>query len=276
MSEIGQGTDQDTDQGNPSDAGKPDAGEVLRMVGEAAYEWQLATDRLSWSPHAAAVLGIADVASIETGAGFARAIDAAGGISRLDAIQASKPRQAADGATYGAQYAFKRPDGSVTWLEDTGRWFAGEGGKPARACGVVRAIDARHEREQEMIKLAKFDSLTGDLNRTAVIDVLSATLDETIRFRSSCGFLLAAIDNLGQLNDSYGFDITEEVIAQVAKRIRARVRGKDYFGRISGNKFAVVLTKCTPASSRSAATVRSSGVHLVSTTANMFPEMRPK
>jgi EAL domain-containing protein (putative c-di-GMP-specific phosphodiesterase class I) len=36
------------------------------------------------------------------------------------------------------------------------------------------------------------------------------------------------------------------VIAEVGKRIRARVRGKDYFGRISGNKFAVVLTNCTP------------------------------
>ncbi|KQY97427.1 diguanylate cyclase [Pseudolabrys sp. Root1462] len=225
---------------------RPDAGEILRMVGEAAYEWRLDSDGLTWSAHAAAVLGIADTAAIETGAGFARVIDASGGVSRLEAIQAANRHDSGDGVSYEAQYAFKRPDGSTTWLEDTGRWFAGADGKPARACGVVRAIDARHEREQELIKLAKFDSLTGELNRTAVIDVLSATLDETIRFRSSCGFLLAAIDNLGQLNDSYGFDITEEVIAQVAKRIRARVRGKDYFGRISGNKFAVVLTKCTP------------------------------
>ncbi|MCW5693035.1 MAG: GGDEF domain-containing protein [Pseudolabrys sp.] len=232
--------------GNSPDAGTPDSGEILRMVGEAAYEWQLAEDRLNWSPHAAAVLGIADVATLGTGAAFARAVDATGGVSRLEAIQATPQNIGADGVPYEAQYAFKRADGTATWLEDTGRWFAGADGKPARACGVVRAIDARHEREQELIKLSKYDSLTGELNRTAVIDVLNATLDDTIRFRGSCGFLLAAIDNLGQLNDSYGFDITEDVIAQVAKRIRARVRGKDYFGRISGNKFAVVMTKCTP------------------------------
>jgi EAL domain-containing protein (putative c-di-GMP-specific phosphodiesterase class I) len=36
------------------------------------------------------------------------------------------------------------------------------------------------------------------------------------------------------------------VIAQVAKRIRARLRGKDHLGRISGNKFGVILTSCTP------------------------------
>ena len=47
-------------------------------------------------------------------------------------------------------------------------------------------------------------------------------------------------------NEAYGFDITECVIAQVAQRIRARLRGKDYLGRFSGNKFGVVLTNCTP------------------------------
>jgi PAS domain-containing protein len=113
---------------------RPDAGEILRMVGEAAYEWRLDSDGLTWSAHAAAVLGIADTAAIETGAGFARAIDASGGVSRLEAIQAANRHDSGDGVSYEAQYAFKRPDGSTTWLEDTGRWFAGAEGKPARAC----------------------------------------------------------------------------------------------------------------------------------------------
>ena len=38
----------------------PDAAEILRAVGEAAYEWRLDTDALAWSDNAAAVLGIAD------------------------------------------------------------------------------------------------------------------------------------------------------------------------------------------------------------------------
>ena len=222
------------------------AGDILRLVGEATYEWRLDTDRLSWSGHAAAVLGAADMAALETGAGFARCVEAAGGLSRLDAITKSALRDTGGGVSYEAQYAFRRADGTTTWIEDTGRWFAGADGEPARACGVVRSIDARHEREQELERLAKFDPLTGELNRASIIEILSKTLDETVRFRSSCGFMLAAIDHLGELNDAYGFEVTENVIAEVGKRIRARVRGKDYFGRISGNKFAVVLTSCTP------------------------------
>ncbi|RDV05688.1 EAL domain-containing protein [Undibacter mobilis] len=222
------------------------AADILRLVGEATYEWRLDTDRLSWSSHAAAVLGVADVAALETGSGFARCVDAAAGISRLDAVTKSPQRDAGDGVAYEAQYAFKRADGTTTWIEDTGRWFAGADGKPARACGVVRSIDERHKRELELEHLAKFDPLTGELNRASIIEILSKTLDDTIRFRGSCGFLLAAIDHLGNLNDAYGFEVTENVIAEVGKRIRARVRGKDFFGRISGNKFAVVLTSCTP------------------------------
>jgi diguanylate cyclase (GGDEF)-like protein len=149
------------------------------------------------------------------------------------------------GVAYQAQYAFKRGDEKI-WLEDTGRWFAGPDGKPERAHGIVRAITERHEREAKLMQLANYDQLTGELNRTRLIEVLGATLDEAIKFRSSCGFLLVAIDHLARLNEAYGFETTESVIAQVAKCIRARLRSKDFLGRFTGNKFGVVLTSCTP------------------------------
>ena len=227
------------------DAG-PDAAAILRSIGEAAYEWRLDSDALSWSANAALVLGVNDIAEFSSGAGFARHVEAQDGPSRADAIHDASQRDAGDGVAYQVQYAFKRGDNEVTWLEDTGRWFAGADGKPARAQGVVRAINERHARERDLIQRAKFDPLTGDLNRISLMDALTTTLDDAIKFRGSCGFLLIAIDHLGRLNEAYGFEVTEEVIAQVAQRIRERVRGKDFFGRISGNKFGVVLTSCTP------------------------------
>jgi diguanylate cyclase (GGDEF)-like protein len=110
---------------------------------------------------------------------------------------------------------------------------------------VVRDITARHEREQRLLKLAKYDPLTGEMNRAQLTEALTVTLEAAVRFRGSCGFLLVSIDHLGRLNEAYGFDAAEEVIAKVAKRIRARLRGKDHLGRFSGNKFGVILTSCT-------------------------------
>ncbi len=225
--------------------GGPDLGEILTSVGEVAYEWRLDSDTLTWSGNAAAVLGV-DPAEIASGRAYATRVASDGGKSRLEAIALSAQGEAAKGGPYSAQYAFQRADtGRVTWLEDTGRWFAGPDGKPLRAHGLVRAIDARHAREQRLIKLANFDPLTGELNRAQLTEVLGATLEEAVRFRTSCGFLLVSIDYLGHLNEAYGFDAAEEVIARVAKRIRARLRGKDHLGRFSGNKFGAVLTSCT-------------------------------
>ncbi len=234
-------------------AGDPDANEILRSIGEAAYEWRIDNDALLWSGNAAAVLGVVGLGECATGAAFARRVDAEGGKSRAETIaQAAQAVQVdtGSGIPYSAEYAFKRDgDGNSqdrTWLEDTGRWFAGPDGKPVRAHGIVRAIDERHARELALTRRAKFDELTGELNRASLLDVLTSTLDDAVRYRGSCGFLLVAIDHLGRLNEAYGFEVAEDVIAQVSKRIRALLRGKDYFGRFSGNKFGVVLTSCTP------------------------------
>lgn len=226
-------------------AGVPDAAQVLKAIGDVAYEWRLDIDALVWSGNAASVLGIADLGDIASGRSFAQKVDAEDGQSRLDAITQSGQSDAGEGAPYQVQYVFRRGSGEKIWLEDTGRWFAGSDGKPLRALGTVRAITARHEREHQLTQLAKFDALTGEMNRVHLTEVLGAKLDEAVRFRHSLGFLLVAIDHLANLNESYGFDVAEDVIAQVAKRIRARLRGKDYLGRFSGNKFGIILTNCT-------------------------------
>ncbi len=115
-----------------------------------------------------------------------------------------------------------------------------------RAHGVLRVINERYEHERRLTFLARHDGLTGELNRHHLTEVLEDTLDEALRFRSSCGFLLVAIDNLARINESYGFDIADQVIGAVAKRLRSRMRGKDTLGRYSGNKFGLVLRDCTP------------------------------
>ncbi len=218
--------------------------EILRSIGDVAYEWHLDTDALTWSENAVALLGVG-VAELASGHSFAQHVDAAGGLTRIDVVQRATQRDAGDGIPYQVQYAFRRGEEKI-WLEDTGRWFAGQDGKPLRAHGVIRVIGERHERERWLEQRAKFDPLTGELNRLCLTEALSTTLDEAVRFRSSCGFLLVAIDHLGHLNEAYGFEIADAVIAQVGKRIHARLRGKDHLGRFSGNKFGVILNSCTP------------------------------
>ena len=66
-----------------------------------------------------------------------------------------------------------------------------------------------------------------------------------MRFRSTFAFMLVGIDHLARINDAFGFDVADQVICDVARRIRMRLRSGDVLGRFSGNKFGVILKNCT-------------------------------
>ena len=211
------------------------------------YDWHIESDELVWGSNVRDVLPFADAAAIGSGRAFAQYADPKSGTTRFDAVMHAAAPDRGDGVPYQLQYALRIPGhADLLWLEDTGRWFAGPDGRPARAHGIVRAINERHQREQRLAYLSRYDELTGEMNRARMVEVLEATLEEAGKLRSSCGFLLVAIDKIDRINEAYGFDIADEVIAAVARRVRSQLRGNDHLGRFSGNKFGVILNNCTP------------------------------
>jgi diguanylate cyclase (GGDEF)-like protein len=220
---------------------------ILQSVGEAPYEWQIDADTLTWGANAAQVLGIRDTSLIASGRAYANLLDPGNAQTRFDAVMNSKTEDDGKGVPYQVEYCLRAsPRSEKHWIEDTGRWFAGPDGRPARSHGVIRCISERHAREQELAYLSQFDGLTGEINRWHLSTILENSLQEAIRSRQSCGFLLVAIDNLARVNETYGYDIADEVISAVAKRLRTKMRAEDCLGRFSGNKFGLVLRNCSP------------------------------
>ena len=240
-----------------------EANDILASVGDALYRWDIQSDVLSWSTNARDVLLVRDPAAIATGRAYAQLVEKENSYARFDAVMRSEQSDGGRGVSYRIQYCIRPDSGSEQklWIEDTGRWFAGRDGKPARAHGVVRVINERYESERRLNYLARYDSLTGELNRPHLIELLEKALDDAIRFRSSCGFLLVAIDDLARINEAYGFETADQLIAAVGRRIRKLMRGKDTLGRFSGNKFGIVLRDCTPDDLAIAAERMLSGVH---------------
>jgi diguanylate cyclase (GGDEF)-like protein len=253
-----------------SSGGALDLAGIMASVGEIPYQWDIASDALSWGANAAGVLRVRDPSTIASGRAYAKLLDPATPLTRFDAIMKSVRRDEGAGVAYQVQYSLRHDDmAAPLWIEDSGRWFAGGNGAPARAHGIVRIINERHEQEERLAFLSRFDSLTGEMNRWHLTEMLQATLDESVTQRGSCGFMLVAIDNLARLNEAYGFDVADEVIGAVAKRLRAKMRGGDLLGRFSGNKFGVILNNCNPEDMEKAAERLLAGVRddVVRTTA---------
>ncbi|HKU09182.1 MAG TPA: bifunctional diguanylate cyclase/phosphodiesterase [Bradyrhizobium sp.] len=223
----------------------PQAADILASLGQASFVWEIGSDRLIWSENAAAVFAGIPVESLATGAEFAKLIEPARSI-RQDALTYAPPARADEGVPYHIEYGIRAVTSApVIWIEETGVWFAGSDGRPWRAQGVVRINNERRARDEQLLKLSRHDPLTGELNRTHLIAALAEAIEENTRFRSTCAFMLIGIDHLARVNDAFGFDVADAVIAEVGTRIRARLRAGDVLGRFSGNKYGLILKNCT-------------------------------
>jgi diguanylate cyclase (GGDEF)-like protein len=223
----------------------PQAADILASLGQASFVWDIGSDRLTWSENAASVFADIPAEALASGAEFAKLIEPARSI-RQDALTHAPPARADEGVPYRIEYGVRATTAvPVIWIEETGVWFASSDGRPWRAQGVMRVNNERHARDEQLLRLSRHDPLTGELNRTHLIAALAEAIEENTRFRSACAFMLIGIDHLARVNEAFGFDVADAVIAEVGTRIRARLRAGDVLGRFSGNKFGLILKNCT-------------------------------
>lgn len=224
------------------------ARDVLSMIGEVVYDWSQEGDRLRWSGNAFEVFQTDIVDRFSKGQDFADHITPDTIAARYRSIFGSGQSDDGSGVAFECIYCIA-PNGfddeTRLWVEESGRWFAGEDGRAKRVYGVMRIVNERHHREQRLRFLSQFDELTGLYNRSVFCDQLSQAIEKTAEGKKHAAYLVAHIDNFRLVNEAYGFDIADQVIREVASRISRRLRDGDLVGRISGTKFGLLINNCT-------------------------------
>lgn len=219
--------------------------EAMAALGLATYCWTIASDEIAWSANAGHLLE-APPAVLRAGRSYASHIDPASAANRYDAVMAGGT-DLGNGVPFHIEYVF-RPGGRggerSLWIEDTGRWFAGPDGRPARVLGTVRRIGGEDRPLQQAGALTLSDPLTGLMNRQGLVDALGRAIEQAAAEPSSCALLIAKIGNLTVVNDAYGFELAEEVVAETGRRLAAISRAGDVIARYSGSKFALILNRC--------------------------------
>ena len=103
-----------------------------------------------------------------------------------------------------------------------------------------RQHEALIEAKQEVERLARFDSLTGLVNRAEALSRLQAALDCS-RSPDYLGVLFCDVDRFKAINDTYGHSAGDAVLATLAERICQCVRHGDTVGRTGGDEMLVLL-----------------------------------
>lgn len=107
------------------------------------------------------------------------------------------------------------------------------------ATGVADALKATN---QELSKLALYDSLTGLPNRMLLDDRMGEALSRARRARETFALLFVDLDRFKPVNDSFGHRIGDLLLVSVAQRLIACVRETDTVARTGGDEFVVVLS----------------------------------
>lgn len=95
--------------------------------------------------------------------------------------------------------------------------------------------------EKRLRWLAQTDELTGLLNRRAVLARGRAEYDRSLRYRFDLSVLLMDLDRLKEINDQYGHDAGDRVLAEFGDLCRETLRISDVCGRWGGDEFVAIL-----------------------------------
>jgi diguanylate cyclase (GGDEF)-like protein/PAS domain S-box-containing protein len=94
----------------------------------------------------------------------------------------------------------------------------------------------------DALQRARFDGLTGLANRDAFIDDLNKAIALTKRGAPDFAVMFLDLDRFKSVNDTFGHAVGDELLRQVAVRLRRTLREVDVVARVGGDEFAILLS----------------------------------
>jgi diguanylate cyclase (GGDEF)-like protein len=103
-------------------------------------------------------------------------------------------------------------------------------------------------------RLALQDGLTGLPNRLSFTERTGQALQDSVRDDQPFSLLLLDLDRFRDINDTLGHQVGDQLLQQVALRLKGRLRGGDILARLGGDEFAILLPATEAAAGRRVAT----------------------
>ena len=209
---------------------------AVASAGEALFDWDLVTDRISISAECRTLLGIDPTGPVRAEDWYARvhpediaAMRAA--ISSHLLGQTSKIDQ---------DHRVRTREGDWRWVSLRGASIQDEKKRPVRLTGLIGDITRHRALIERMAHDARHDPLTGLANRTLFLDLLRHSFHRIRRHESyRFAVLFIDIDRFKLVNDALGHEGGDELLVQIARRLEATLRQGDTLARHGGDEFTM-------------------------------------
>ena len=107
--------------------------------------------------------------------------------------------------------------------------------------GIGTDLTEQRRSEQEITRLARFDSLTGLPNRALMRQTLEEALRNAAHRQKGCALFLIDLDRFKNVNDTLGHPIGDALLRLVAERLKSVMGNHGQVGRLGGDEFQAVL-----------------------------------
>ncbi|GGC57130.1 GGDEF domain-containing protein [Marinobacter halophilus] len=171
-------------------------------------------------------------------------------VSAGTADKSADKRQAHDlptGVQVWHSYPIKKIDGDVLGTFDLLRFHEGiplpDDDRIANYLFVISIIVERHSYLSGLLSQARTDRLTGINNRGHAEESLIKEIGRSQRYRNPLSVILFDIDHFKSFNDTYGHDVGDLVLQEVARLAANAIRATDVIGRWGGEEFLIILSE---------------------------------
>lgn len=134
---------------------------------------------------------------------------------------------------------FRRPDGTDVWTRATVSVVRDEDGSQY-AIAQIEDVSERRHLVEELRRAATHDRLTGLANRALLESHLQVVRARQARTGAIAAVLFIDLDHFKEVNDTFGHAGGDDLLVQVADRLRAAVRATDLPARLGGDEFVVL------------------------------------
>jgi diguanylate cyclase (GGDEF)-like protein/PAS domain S-box-containing protein len=212
---------------------------AVRGANDGIWDWDLVTDRISFSTRWNAILG--DWQHPRDGppsVWFDRVSP-----DDLPRLNSAITTYLAGGAPHlECEHRVRHSDGTWRWVKVRGLAIRRPDSKPIRMAGSLSDITDRHVAQTRLQHRALHDDLTGLPNRSLFVDRVDHSLQRSTRDPSNrCASLFLDIDRFKFVNDSLSHAVGDTLLVAFAERISAALRPGDTVARLGGDEFTVLL-----------------------------------
>jgi diguanylate cyclase (GGDEF)-like protein/PAS domain S-box-containing protein len=117
---------------------------------------------------------------------------------------------------------------------------------------LAGTVESGHAEDEELRHLANHDELTGLPNKRLFNSLLSLELAHSKRHGKKMAIFYLDLDGFKNINDSLGHEAGDELLREVAARLKATVRASDTVARIGGDEFNIIISNVSRAESAAA------------------------